>query len=159
MKGPETVFTIGQIHVHPNTPSIVPGEVRFTVQMRDPQASLIEMFIQRGCSALADAAAEGGFEIEIGETMKLPPVAMYACIVAAITKAAAVCAPGAWRTMASGALHDATNMAGRLPNGMLYVPSIGGVIHNFAEDTAEADLLVRLDVLTEAVLVLCDAAA
>jgi N-carbamoyl-L-amino-acid hydrolase len=151
LKGPETVFTIGHIDVHPNAPSIVPGEVRFTVQMRDPQAGLLDVLMERGCRAVADAAAEGHFEVEIRETMKLQPTAMDARIVQALSNAAAECSPEAWRVMASGALHDATNVARRMPSGMLFVPSIGGVSHNFAEDTAESDLLVGIDVLAEAV--------
>ena len=42
--------------------------------------------------------------------------------------------------IASGALHDAAEVARRLPAAMMFCPSIGGVSHSPAEDTAEKDL-------------------
>jgi N-carbamoyl-L-amino-acid hydrolase len=60
-------------------------------------------------------------------------------------------APGKWRMMPSGALHDATNVARLLPVAMLFVPSIGGLSHTFEEDTAEDDLVAGLQVLAHAV--------
>lgn len=61
--------------------------------------------------------------------------------------AAGQVAPGRWRRMPSGALHDATNAALLMPVAMLFVPSIGGISHSFDEDTAEADLVAGLRVL------------
>jgi len=59
-------------------------------------------------------------------------------------------APDNWRTMPSGALHDATNVSRLMPVAMLFVPSIGGVSHTFEEDTAEGDLVAGVRVLAEA---------
>ena len=53
--------------------------------------------------------------------------------------------------MPSGALHDATNVSALMPAAMLFVPSIGGISHDFAEDTKEDDLMVGLKVLAGAV--------
>jgi N-carbamoyl-L-amino-acid hydrolase len=69
---------------------------------------------------------------------------------AALSSAAEAVAPGRWRRMPSGALHDASNLAALMPVGMLFVPSIGGISHDFAEDTAEADLVTGLQVLAHA---------
>ena len=52
--------------------------------------------------------------------------------------------------MPSGALHDASNVSHLMPVGMLFVPSIGGISHNFDEDTAEDDLVTGLMVLARA---------
>ena len=65
--------------------------------------------------------------------------------------AAEAVAPGKWRVMQSGALHDATNVAVHMPVAMLFVPSIGGISHDFAEDTDERDLVTGLEVLAGAV--------
>jgi N-carbamoyl-L-amino-acid hydrolase len=64
--------------------------------------------------------------------------------------AAQAVAPGCWRQMPSGALHDATNVARLMPVAMLFVPSIGGISHAFEEDTAENDLVAGLHVLAKA---------
>ena len=46
--------------------------------------------------------------------------------------------------------NDAAPVATTLPAAMLFVPSIGGVSHDFAEDTAEEDLVTGLRVLARA---------
>ncbi|MEL7116926.1 MAG: M20/M25/M40 family metallo-hydrolase, partial [Pseudomonadota bacterium] len=68
-----------------------------------------------------------------------------------LANAAETVAPNLWQRMPSGAVHDAGYVARVLPAAMLFVPSIGGVSHDFAEDTDEADLCLGLEVLAEAV--------
>jgi len=53
--------------------------------------------------------------------------------------------------MTSGALHDAANVSSQIPTAMLFVPSINGISHDFAEDTDEADLIAGLHVLAKAI--------
>jgi N-carbamoyl-L-amino-acid hydrolase len=50
-------------------------------------------------------------------------------------------APGNWIHMPSGAGHDAQILAQRIPTGMLFIPSIDGISHDIAEDTAEEDII------------------
>ena len=51
--------------------------------------------------------------------------------------------------MPSGAGHDAQYMARVIPSAMLFVPSIGGISHHWAEDTSQADLAMGLRVLAD----------
>ncbi len=81
----------------------------------------------------------------------LEPVAMDARLRGALEGAAEDVAPGKWRVMPSGALHDATNVAVHMPVAMLFVPSIDGISHAFEEDTDERDLVAGLKVLAGAV--------
>jgi N-carbamoyl-L-amino-acid hydrolase len=53
--------------------------------------------------------------------------------------------------MPSGALHDASNVAAVMPVAMLFVPSIGDLSHNPAEDTRREHLVAGLTALAEAV--------
>ena len=73
-------------------------------------------------------------------------------LVARLDAAAEDVAPGQWRRLPSGALHDAMNVARLMPAAMLFVPSINGISHDFAEDTAEEHLVAGLNVLAKAVL-------
>ncbi len=52
--------------------------------------------------------------------------------------------------MPSGAGHDAQYVARKLPTAMLFVPSIGGVSHHWAEDTNREDLVIGPRVLRKA---------
>ncbi|MEM9795932.1 MAG: hydantoinase/carbamoylase family amidase [Pseudomonadota bacterium] len=151
---PASVWTIGHLDVHPNAPSAVPGRVRFTVQWRDAEAERLDLMEAAIRDALAGAADRAGLDVEISDTAALPPVAMDAGLRAALCDAAEEVVPGRWREMPSGALHDATNVARLMPVGMLFVPSIGGISHDFAEDTDEADLAIGLRVLARALAAL-----
>ena len=52
--------------------------------------------------------------------------------------------------MPSGAGHDAQYIARRMPAAMLFMPSIGGISHHWAEDTKDEDLALGIEVLGEA---------
>ncbi|MEM7643166.1 MAG: hydantoinase/carbamoylase family amidase [Pseudomonadota bacterium] len=151
---PASVWTIGHVSLHPNAPSAVPGRVRFTVQWRDAEADRLDRMEAVIREAIARAAAANGLVSEISGMSSLPPVAMDERLRGVLADAAQAVAPGRWRQMPSGALHDATNVARVLPVGMLFAPSIGGISHAFDEDTGEADLVTCLEVLHRAVVAL-----
>lgn len=148
---PQSVWTIGRVELGPNASSIVPGRARFSVQWRDAEEDRLgrmEGIVRR---ALEDAAGHHGTTLEITPRMDLKPTRMDATLRAALAAAAGDVAPGNWRVMPSGALHDATNVAHVLPVAMLFVPSIGGISHDFAEDTDEADIVAGVETLARAV--------
>ena len=98
-----------------------------------------------------EVAQARGMSVSFGEMLGLEPVKMDARLRQALENSAEKHASGAWRVMPSGALHDATNVSRLMPVAMLFVPSIGGISHAFEEDTAEADLVLGLEVLAGAV--------
>jgi N-carbamoyl-L-amino-acid hydrolase len=147
---PQSVWTIGHVMVAPNAASIVPGQVRFSMQWRDGSAERLGRMEAVITETLAEVAAEMGLGLEQGAVLGLEPVAMDPTLRTRLEAAAEVVAPGRWRRMPSGALHDATNVARLMPVAMLFVPSIGGISHAFEEDTAEADLVAGLQVLAHA---------
>jgi acetylornithine deacetylase/succinyl-diaminopimelate desuccinylase-like protein len=55
-------------------------------------------------------------------------------------------------TLPSGAGHDAMSMAAICPQGMIFVPSQGGVSHSPAEHTTPADCRAGAEVLLDALL-------
>jgi beta-ureidopropionase / N-carbamoyl-L-amino-acid hydrolase len=60
--------------------------------------------------------------------------------------------------MPSGAGHDAQVIAAHLPSAMLFVPSIGGVSHDFSEDTSEDDIVLGCQVAADAAAAILRAA-
>ncbi|MFN3292268.1 MAG: hydantoinase/carbamoylase family amidase, partial [Gemmobacter sp.] len=146
-----TVWTLGRVVVEPNASSIVPGVVVVSVQMRDPDAARLKAMAARALTLAQEVATARGLALTATEVPGVEPVPMDARLVGALEQAAEAVAPGRWRRMPSGALHDASNVARVLPTAMLFAPSIGGISHNPAEDTARADLATALAVLAEAV--------
>jgi N-carbamoyl-L-amino-acid hydrolase len=52
--------------------------------------------------------------------------------------------------MPSGAFHDAGIISAVLPSAMLFIPSIGGISHDFAEDSRDEDIVLGCQVLADA---------
>ena len=151
---PSTVWTIGHVSLHPNASSIVPGKAVFSMQWRDGDSyrlSRMEAIIRETAEEVAQTR---GMELSFGPMLGLEPVAMDARLRDALAEAAETVAPGKWRKMPSGALHDATNVARLMPVAMLFAPSINGISHAFEEDTAEDDLVAAVEVLGRAVAAL-----
>lgn len=144
---PTTVWTVGHVAVRPNAASIVPGEARFTLQWRDGSPDRLDRMEEAIRSTARQVAEESGLALEIADRVAAPPTPMTPSLIAELEGAAEALAPGKWRRMPSGALHDATSAAKRLPTAMLFVPSIGGVSHDFAEDTRREDLILGAEVL------------
>ena len=148
---PQTVWTIGHVDVHPNASSIVPGRVRFSMQWRDGDADRLRRMEEIIRGVAQEVADRVGMDLSFGPMLGLEPVAMDQRLRLALEAGAEQIAPNQWRRMPSGALHDATNVSRLMPVAMLFVPSINGISHDFAEDTSESDLVAGLKVLGQAV--------
>ena len=73
---PQSVWTIGHVAVAPNASSIVPGQVRFSMQWRDGNTDRLDRMQAVIETALAEVASEMGLGLEIGPLISLDPVAM-----------------------------------------------------------------------------------
>lgn len=147
---PATVWTIGHVSVHPNATSIVPGRVDFSVQWRDAEDARLDRMRDIIDATAAEIATACGLEWEVTASSAIEPTRSDAGLVDALAQAAQAKAPGLWRRMPSGALHDAANLSASMPMAMLFVPSINGISHSFDEDTDRADLVLGAEVLAEA---------
>lgn len=148
---PSSVWTIGHVALHPDAHSIVPGKVTFSMQWRDGDLERLARMEAVIRETAGEVAAERGLVLSYGPMLGIDPVDMNPALVQALKRAAETEVPGLWRSMPSGALHDASNVSALMPVAMLFVPSIGGISHDFAEDTAESDLVTGLKVLARAV--------
>ncbi len=149
--GPRSVWTIGRIEVEPGAPSIVPGRAAMIFQFRDAdegQLVALEALVRR---LVAEADEAGPVRVAItARHDHTRPAVMDEGLQRHIAEAAEAHASGAWTHMPSAAGHDAQVLARHLPSAMLFIPSIGGVSHDFAEDTAEADIVLGCQVLASA---------
>lgn len=144
---PQTVWTIGHVRLHPDAHSIVPGRAVFSMQWRDGYADRLARMEEIIRATAQEVAGDMGLGVGFGEMLGLEPVPMDTRLQDALCRSAETMAPGRWRRMQSGALHDATNVSRLMPAAMLFVLSIDGISHAFDEDTDEADLVTGLKVL------------
>ena len=147
--GERTVWTCGRIAVSPGAASIIPGRAEVLFQFRDISMEVLE----RLDAALRRGVQESNRRERCVATLEAMSRSMPALCdegwQAALAAAAEDFAPGKWRRMPSGAGHDAQYMARVMPSAMLFVPSIGGVSHHWAEDTKAEDLAMGVRVLAE----------
>jgi N-carbamoyl-L-amino-acid hydrolase len=159
LASPDTVWTVGRIELDPGSLSIVPGKAEMYLQFRDADHKRLRAMETRLAELVRAADANGPAKIALSTFDEaVEPVTMDAGLQDHIARAAGAVAPGQWIRMPSGAGHDAQVIAQRMPCCMLFVPSIGGVSHDFIEDTAEAHIILGCQVAaTAAASILMDA--
>ena len=149
--GERTVWTIGHVAFATASTSIIPGRTEMLLQFRDPETDVLDRFEAALQELIADANARGPVTVSAAPWgLHLRPAPMAAALQDHIVDAAEARAPGEWMRMPSGAGHDAQVFAERMPSAMLFVPSIGGISHDFAEDTKEEDIVLGCRVFADA---------
>jgi N-carbamoyl-L-amino-acid hydrolase len=121
------------------------------LQIRDPDQARLNHLAARAKMIAENISVKGPVEIRTQVIANLPPAPLDAALVSTLTSAAERLAPGRWRRMVSGALHDAVPVSRIMPSAMLFVPSIAGKSHCFEEDTRPNDLVQGCAVLAAAV--------
>jgi ureidoglycolate amidohydrolase len=134
-----TVGTVGVLRARPGAINVVPGEVELDVDVRDSDLAAREQVVDAIVTAAGDIAQRRGLDVAVAPIVDDVPVQCEALVVAA---AEAACRELGleFRTMTSGAYHDAMIMGRRVPVGMVFVPSAGGISHHPDEYTAPEDL-------------------
>jgi hydantoinase/carbamoylase family amidase len=121
------VGTTGVLRLEPGIPTAVPGKAELIVDLRHAEAGPLSDMLE------AVRAAAGAAEMT--EIWQIEPIPFDENLVAAARDAA-----GTGRELASGALHDAAEMARHVPTAMLFTSSARGLSHAPQEDTPEDDL-------------------
>ena len=145
-----TVWTIGRMLLDPNAPSIVPGRAEMQVQFRDTDPNILALFERNLHLLVAEADSAGPCRVAIAPLSKTAPAAMDPGFQRLIEAAAERHAPGRHLRMPSGAGHDAQILSRRMRSGMMFVPSLKGISHHWAEDTMEADIVLGVQVFADA---------
>ena len=148
--GERTVWTTGRITLEPGAPSIIPGQAEMLFQFRDADPDRL-VLLERTLEQLVEAAdAAGPCRCRLEVMSRSVPKVMDPHFQDALEAAAERHAPGGHVRMPSGAGHDAQILAQRVPAGMLFVPSIGGISHHWSEDTKEEDIVLGCQVMATA---------
>ena len=148
---PGAVGTVGLMEVKPGSPNVVPGEVFFTIDLRDPEADVLDKMEIDIAAAATRAIRELGVEIAIKNIWNQPAQPFDRACVAAVQRAAEASGFTS-RTMISGAGHDAAYVARVAPAAMIFVPCRDGISHNEAEHSTKEQCAIGAQVLLQAVL-------
>jgi N-carbamoyl-L-amino-acid hydrolase len=145
------VGTVGQIEITPNSPNVIPGLARMSIELRDLSSQKLGAMMDDIRARAREIAATTRTTITFSQAMTAAPAVATPEVQSAIERAAGSLGLGASR-LPSGAGHDAQNMALLGPMGMIFVPSVGGVSHSPKELTHWDDCARGADVLLRTVL-------
>ena len=148
--GPRSVWTTGRILLNPGAPNIIPGTAEILFQFRDVSVAVLERMEAALNMVVQETNRRERCSVIVEAMSKAIPALCDPAMMQTLTDAAEQHAPGAWQQMPSGAGHDAQNIARHMPAAMLFVPSIGGISHHWAEDTKDEDLALGITVLDAA---------
>jgi N-carbamoyl-L-amino-acid hydrolase len=156
-RAPDARMTVGCIETSPGSPNTVPGRLRFTVDLRHPDARAYRSLCDAAQQLVAASLARHGLKGRIRRVWEAPGVLFDAACVAAVRTAAAALGLSSME-MVSGAGHDSCNLAAVVPTAMIFVPCAGGLSHNEAETAAPADIEAGANVLLHTLIALASAA-
>jgi N-carbamoyl-L-amino-acid hydrolase len=143
--------TVGRMFVVPNSPNVIPGEVRFTVEFRNPDDAWVET-VAADFPARAEAvAAANGCKLVLTPVFRVPAQAFDVDCVEIVERAAMKLGFSA-RKMVSGAGHDAVHVARMVPTAMIFTPCKDGLSHNEEESILPEEAAAGTQVLFEAVV-------
>jgi beta-ureidopropionase / N-carbamoyl-L-amino-acid hydrolase len=150
-RGRDARLTFGFIETLPGSPNTVPGRLRFTVDIRHPDAQTYRGMREELDQLVRAALQRHGLQGEVRCVWEAPGVSFDPHCVAAVRDATAALGFDSME-MVSGAGHDSCNVSAVVPTSMVFVPCAGGLSHNEAESALPADLEAGANVLLHAML-------
>jgi N-carbamoyl-L-amino-acid hydrolase len=154
-EAPDARGTVGEVQVFPNSRNTIPGRVRFTVDLRHPNAEGLQR-MEDALRVAIDAASKdtarpGDIEVTLERVVEFAPTPFDDTLVQRV-QAAAASAGLPHRRLVSGAGHDAVYVARTAPAAMIFVPCKDGISHNEVEDARPEHLAAGTQVLLQAML-------
>lgn len=143
--------TVGMVQVFPNSRNVIPGRVKFSIDLRNVNDELLNTMHEEITAFVERSARETGLKIQLERVSYYPPCPFHPDCVGAVRNAAAKLG---YSTMdvVSGAGHDAIYVARLAPAGMIFVPCKDGISHNEIEDAQPTHLEAGCNVLLHAML-------
>lgn len=146
-----TVATVGVLDVQPGAMNVVPGEVEMKIDIRSSSIESRQRVLKHFFQTISSIEKQRFLQIDCAEISIEDPVMLSAELGNLIAQ---ICEQKKlpYRFMQSGAGHDAMNLTGFGPVGLIFIPSAGGLSHHPQEHTDMEDILVGIEVIEAAVL-------
>lgn len=149
----DAVATVGTLHVAPNNPNVIPGEVALITDLRSADAALLGALATRAEHVAQEAASMESTAVTISPMLHQAP-ATFDVLVRKALRLAVSELGGSMPELASLAGHDAVHVGSLAPSGMLFVRCAGGLSHRPEEAVTPEDAALAAEALLRAVLLL-----
>ena len=143
--------TVGMVQVHPNSRNVIPGRVKFSIDLRNATDELVDKMDKDIRAAVEKTSKESGLPITIELVSHYPAQPFNKDCIEAVGRAAAKLGYSNMPAV-SGAGHDAVYMARLAPAGMIFIPCKDGISHNEIEDAKPEHITAGCNVLLHAML-------
>ena len=143
--------TVGMVHVHPNSRNVIPGRVKFSIDLRNATDALVDTMAAEVKAYAAQLSKDSGLPIANELVSSYPAQIFHDDCVDAVGRAAAKLGYSNMPAV-SGAGHDAVYMAQLAPAGMIFIPCKDGISHNEIEDAKPEHITAGCNVLLHAML-------
>lgn len=144
---PDLVATVGRLDAEPGAVNVIPGLVRFSVDIRSPRDEWRRRAVSDVVAALQAIAARRGVKAVIAQTHEAQAYVCDPKIVSGFDAALIATGHKAFH-LPSGAGHDTMIMGQIVPAGMLFMRCKGGISHNPLESITLEDCAAGLEALT-----------
>ena len=146
------VGTIGKVAVLPGAYNVIPGKVTMGLELRDLSEEKIRQLFQAIEQRAAAIAAASGTTISFVHQANESKPALTDKILQDKIIASANALHLSYKTMQSGAGHDAQEISRIAPVAMIFVPSVGGISHSPKEFSKPGDIANGANVLLQTIL-------
>jgi len=150
-KYPSAVATIGQLSVKPGGVNVIPGQAKFTVDLRDIKESVRDEIEQKIKTYAYTLCREKDIDLKIETLQRVEPAPCSEEIQSFIEQA---CRKAGVRpfSLPSGAGHDGMQFKHFCPTGMIFIRSKNGISHNPEEWSSKEDCGIGTNILYETIL-------
>ncbi|WP_342324135.1 Zn-dependent hydrolase [Kosakonia sp. BYX6] len=143
--------TVGMVQVHPNSRNVVPGEVKFSVDMRNISDAAVDLMDAQLQAFIETVVQESGLSVKLEQVSHFSAVPFDTDCQRAIARAAQQLGYPS-RPIVSGAGHDAVYMSYLAPTGMIFIPCKDGISHNEIEYSSPEHVTAGANVLLQVVM-------
>ena len=143
--------TVGMVHVHPNSRNVIPGRVKFSIDLRNSTDAVVDQMADEVKAFAARLSQQSGLDVKIELVSSYSAIGFHADCIDAVARAAQQLGYSNMPVV-SGAGHDAVYMAKLAPSGMIFIPCKDGISHNEIEDAKAEHITAGCNVLLHAML-------
>lgn len=144
-------MTVGKTQLLPGSPNTIPGQARFSLDVRDTSREVL-LELQDACrKALSAIARRRRLKFDFEELSFIEPVSCSKKLISAFEESTKTLG-ARYLMLPSGAAHDAQMISTIAPVGMLFVPSKGGISHSPHEWTDWQDIETCANILLHTLL-------
>jgi allantoate deiminase len=149
------LVTVGTIEAIPGASNVIPGQVRFSLDIRHPDDAVRNDAVRGLERRTCEIATMRGLGMDWRVAREHPAVL---CDVPLTRRLAEAVSSAGLRVelLPSGAGHDAAVMSGAVPIAMLFVRCAEGISHHPSESVSTDDVAVAIDVLDRFIGALAD---